>query len=267
MNQTSPRKLVLAAALTVLALSTAAGHVPAVGQTADTAAAVDPAALTALTRMAAYLQTLVVFRVEVATEREDVLDNGLKVQFDGLTSLLVRKPDRVRADVSSDRQDRQYFYDGKQFTLWARRLNLYATAPAPPTVGELVNVIEERYGIEFPLVDLFRWGTAGASSADITDAVDLGPSDVGGTNCRHYALRQAGLDWQIWIQQGDFPLPRKLVLTTTTDEARPQFQATYAWNLAPSFNDADFAFDPPTGAQRISFDEVSPDAGADKKGN
>jgi hypothetical protein len=70
-------------------------------------------------------------------------------------------------------------------------------------------------------------------------------------SCGHYAFRQAGLDWQVWIQMGDYPLPRKLVLTTMTDEARPQYTATMTWNLAPSFNDAAFTFVAPKDAGRV----------------
>jgi len=256
------RNPVLAVALTVLAAAAASWPAPAAAQAAEPA--VDPAATAALDSMGAYLRTLKAFHVEVATEREEVLDNGLKVQFDAVISLVARKPDRLRVDVSSDRQDRQFLYNGKEFTLWARRLNYYATVPAPPTINELASALEEKFGIEFPLVDLFRWGTTGGSSARITAAVDLGPSSVGGTTCQHYAFRQEGLDWQIWIQLGDFPLPRKLVLTTTTDEARPQYQATYSWNLAPSFNEDAFTFDPPADARRIVLAGSSPEAGASK---
>jgi hypothetical protein len=74
----------------------------------------------------------------------------------------------------------------------------------------------------------------------------------------HYAFRQPGLDWQVWIQRGDFPLPRKILLTTTSDDARPQHTAVYTWNLAPSFNDEAFAFVPPSDFKRISFEEVKP---------
>ena len=70
---------------------------------------------------------------------------------------------------------------------------------------------------------------------------------------------------QIWIQQGDYPLPRKLVLSTLTDEARPQHTSVYTWNLAPSFDDAAFVFDPPSGAQKIVFAELDTTAGAVKK--
>ncbi len=84
----------------------------------------------------------------------------------------------------------------------------------------------------------------------------VGPSEIGGVTCGHYAFRQEGLDWQVWIQMGDFPLPRKQVLTTTTDEARPQYAATFTWNLAPSFNEAAFEFVPPKGAGRVVLTEV-----------
>jgi hypothetical protein len=132
---------------------------------------------------------------------------------------------------------------------------------APATVAELIRTLEEKFDIELPLVDLFRWGTPEASTASITAAMDLGPGTVGGTTCHHYAFRQEGLDWQIWIQEGDFPLPRKLVLTTTTDEARPQFTASYTWDPAPSMNDAAFTFDPPADVDRIEFATTPPAAG------
>lgn len=272
MKQTHRRNPALAVVLAILAAAASAWPAPSAGQTADATAAispveipaVDPEATAALDRMGAYLRTIQALQVEVATEREEVLENGQKVQREEVVNLLARKPDRLRVDVSSDRKERLFFYDGKQLTLWAPRVKYYASVPAPPTIGELAKALEEKYGIELPLVDLFRWGSADASGAAITAAVDLGPGTIGGTTCQHYAFRQEGLDWQIWIQKGEYPLPRKLVLTTTTDDARPQYQATYSWNLAPSFNDAAFTFDPPADAQRIVIAEVAPEAGDGK---
>ena len=205
------------------------------------------------------------YQIDASIESEDVLDDGLKMQYPTAVRVLVRRPDRLRVDASNDRQDRQYVYDGKQFTLWAPRIKLYATVPAPPSIGELVDALETTFGVEMPLADLFRWGTESKPGAGITAALDLGPSAVGGADCRHYAFRQEGLDWQIWIQNGDSPLPRKLVLTTTLDEARPQHQATYTWNLAPAVSDSDFAFSPPAGANPIAFDTAALTAGVATK--
>jgi hypothetical protein len=223
-------------------------------QTAATAAttALEPGAVAALDKMGSYLRSLSAFQVRAVTTTEDVLEDGQKVQYASTTDLVAtRRPDRLRAHVSSDLQDRLYLYDGKVFTLFASRLGFYATAPAPGTLGELTDRLEERYDIEIPLVDLFKWGPS--ASAGLTGAMDLGPNEVGGVTCQHYAFRQDGLDWQIWIQLGDYPLPRRLVATTTTDEARPQFTARYDWNLAPSFSESAFTFAPPPDATRIVF--------------
>ncbi len=214
---------------------------------------VNPDAIAALNSMGSYLRTLKAFQVQAVTTKDDVLDDGQLIQFDTHVDLLARMPDRLRVEVTSSRQHRLYFYDGKDFTLFAQRVGYYATVPAPPTVGKLAEALDDKYGIELPLEDLFFWGGPQSKVADITGAIDVGPAEVGGVTCEQYAFRQPGLNWQIWIQQGEFPLARKLVLSTLTDEARPQYSSVLQWNLAPSFNEAAFQFDPPSEAQKIVF--------------
>lgn len=237
---------------------------PAAGASAASSPAVEPDVIARLNSMGAYLRTLKTFQVQSVTTTEEVLEDGQKLQFVAVTDLLVRAPDRLRAETTSDRKERLLLYDGKTFTLWAPRLNYYASAAAPPTIRELIDRLQEKYDIETPAVDLFLWGGPESRVAEIKAAADIGPSQVEGTTCEQYAFRQPGLDWQIWIQNGDYPLPRKLVITTLTDEARPQHTQVFTWNLAPSFNDAAFAFDPPPDAQKIAFAEVKAPADGKK---
>jgi len=217
---------------------------------------IEPEAMTALSKMGGYLRSLKSFQVEAVISREEVLEDGQKVQFASVTKLLARIPDRLFVAVKSDRHDREFYYDGKSVTVLAKRANAYATVAAPATIGALADALDDRHGIELPLEDLFRWGGPHSQNDAITSAMFIGPSAIDGVTCGHYAFRQEGLDWQVWIQQGDHPLPRRLVLTTMTDEARPQYAATYTWNLAPSFNDAAFTFTPPKGAGRVVLAEI-----------
>lgn len=221
---------------------------------AQPSAQVEPEAMAALRKMGAYLRSLKAMQVDAVTSTEEVLDDGQKVQFASVTNMIARMPDRFRMAVNSDRRSRMYVYDGKQFTVFARRANVYAQTPAPATVGQLADLLDGKYDMNLPLEDLFRWGGAQSKDADITSAMFIGPSEIGGVTCGHYAFRQAGLDWQVWIQLGEYPLPRKLVLTTMTDDARPQYTATLTWNLAPSFDDQAFTFVPPAGAGKVPFD-------------
>jgi hypothetical protein len=212
---------------------------------------IDPDAVDAVKKMSAYLRTLKSYQIIDNVTQDDVLEDGLIIQHESKVDYLLARPNRLRIEVTSDEKHRLYLYDGKNFTVWARLVNYYATVPAPPTIGELLDKANEKYGIELPLYDLFNWGTKDDDISKVKTAVDVGPSAVGGVTCEHYAFHQEGVDWQIWIQLGEFPLPRKLVITTLTDEARPQHSDTLTWNLAPSFNDGAFAFDPPPDAQRV----------------
>ena len=228
-------------------------------------ATVAPEATRALNGMGAYLRTLKAFEVHAVMSREQVMLDGQKVQFDGTADLLVDRPNRLRLEQKSDRADRRFFYDGKSFTLFAPRTSYYATVAAPPTIGQLADTLEARFAIQLPLVDLFRWGTPEGIDGNLTSANYIGPANIDGVTCEQYAFRQAGLDWQIWIQSGDYKLPRKVVITTTTDEARPQYSAVYTWNLAPAFDDEAFTFVPTKDAHTIILADAAQAAKAGTK--
>jgi len=234
---------------TVLVLAIASLGASAEAQ--QSSAAVNPAAIKALNDMASYLRNLKAFQVESATTTDEVQDNGQLIQYTAKINFVVQMPNKLLATASSDRNERTFIYDGKTFTMFAQRAGYYATVPAPPTLRELDDALSEKYDIELPLADLFRFGSPDWKGADIKEATDIGPSEVSGITCEHYAFRQDDVDWQVWIQKGEYPLPRKLVITTTTEAARPQHTATYTWNLAPSYNEQSFTFVPPAGARKI----------------
>lgn len=218
--------------------------------------AIDPGAIAALEKMGGYLRTLKAFRVEAITTNDTVLEDGQKIQHEGSADILANVPKGLRIHTDNDRHERLFLYDGKAFTLWGQRMDYYATIDAPDTIGKLADMLEDKYGMDLPEIDLFRWGTAKMDTAAIIGAINVGPAVINGTTCQHYAFRQDDIDWQIWIQKGDYPLPRKVVITTKTDDARPQHTAEYQWDLAPSFNDAAFTFNPPKGALRVVLEDT-----------
>jgi hypothetical protein len=221
---------------------------------------IDPDAMGALNKMGTYLRSLKAFQVDSEVTTDDVLDDGQIITDIKTNTLLSVSPNLLRAELKSDDEDAFLFYDGKTFTVYGKLANYYATVPVPATTGQLVDKVYNDYGIEIPLVDLFKWGTDGSTIKKITSAFDVGPSTVQGITCEQYAFRQEGLDWQIWIQLGEYPLPRKFVIRTLTDEARPQHTSNLVWNLAPSYNEAAFTFEPPAGALRIALKNINADS-------
>jgi len=211
----------------------------------------EPQAVDALRHMGRYLQTLDAFTVRARTSTDQIFVNDQKIQFDSAMTMFVRRPDRVRIDMTSDRRSRQFFYDGKSVVIYGKNTGYYAKVPAPPTLRELASRITDDYGLELPLADLFAWGDDTTPVAHLTGALAIGLATVRGAACDQYAFRQEGLDWQIWIQRGPHPLPLRLVLTTTSDPVRPQHSVDLEWSLTERPSSSMFAFVPPAGAHEI----------------
>jgi hypothetical protein len=245
----------LAAALLALSL-TAPGlsaQTPAAGTPPSTAQAVDPASMQALKDMGAHLLTLTRFQVSTALTGERVLADGQKLQHTARAELDVARPNRLRVHMSSARSERAIFYDGKTVTLFIPAQKYYSTVAFTASLGELVVQLEDRYGVEIPLYDLFLWGTPAAPLDQIESAMNAGQDVIGTDLCNHYAFRQGPFDWQLWITTGAQPLPRKLVITNRADEARPQSVSLIDWNLKPTFKDAVFTFTPPKGSTAVAL--------------
>jgi len=217
------------------------------------APAVDPAAVQALTRMGQALQSLKRFGVSIDLIGERVLADGQKLQHTASADLDVVLPDRLYALMYSARSTRELYFDGKAVTIYTPAQKYYASTAFDGTVGQVVNGLRKRFDVEVPLADLFVWGTDLAPLDGFDSAMNAGQDLVGDVVCDHYAFRQGTVDWQIWIDAGPKPLPRKLVITDRSDDARPQSVSLITWELNPSFKESVFRFAPPQGSTKIDL--------------
>lgn len=220
--------------------------------------AVEPEAIAGLERMGAYLRTLTSFEITATTTSDEVTaENGQRLTFSGVNTYRIRRPNAFYVETRTDRRQRQFYYDGRTFTVYSPRMKFYAQAPAPGTIAETVAEVEERFNINFPLTDLFYWGTDRNDPSEFSLATVVGYARIGEAHTDQYAFRQGDLDWQVWIQRGAQPVPLRVIITTRSDEARPQYSADLTWNFSPRFDNAMFAFRPPADARRIQFAEPS----------
>jgi hypothetical protein len=222
------------------------------------ATGVDPQALAALKRMSAYLQTLPAVQLTSNTSLDVVTQQGQRVLLDGVVDYKIKRPNAFVIDMNSDQKKRRFYYDGKQFTVYGPTMGYYATADAPPTIRETLAAIDAKYGIELPLEDLFRWNDpTGNPAENLISGFPVGTATIDGVETEHYAFRQKDVDWQIWIQKGAQPLPRKVVIVDRTDEAHPTYTARLSWNVNPSFTADEFAFRPGKDSKHIRLSELS----------
>lgn len=232
-----------------IAMPTPAGNDPIANE-----GVVEDGAIDALKEMSVYLMQAKTLGITSHGSMDAVTADGQRIQLDGVTTYKVRRPGFV-IDYSSDVKSRRFIYDGKNFTVYSPKLGFYASVPAPPTNREVLDAVYNKFGIALPLEDLFRWGDG--ENADriqaLKSAYEVGPATIDGVETDHFAFREADVDWEVWIQQGDQPLPRKIVIVDRTDPSRPTFTARLTWQINPTFTDADFTFVPDANAKRIQL--------------
>ena len=261
----TPFRLALGASL-ALALSSQVAVVMAAPKPSPAAAAaaapdpdIEPEAVQALARMSAYLGTLTAFDIKADTSLDLVMTDGQKLKLDGANHYTVRRPDAFAVEVATPLKVRRLIYDGKSLTLFAPELGVYATVPAPPTIRETMDEADKRYGLVVPLADLFRWMDPNQKDREpLVAAMLVGPAKIAGVDCDHYAFREGEVDWQIWIEKGDRPIPRKIVIIDRLEESRPQFEARLDWDLSPKLTADTFAFHPDKSVQAIRLTSAKP---------
>jgi len=215
---------------------------------------IDPQATKLLKASTDFLAAQKRFNVETRSSLEVVLNSGQKIQFDHVATLSVERPNKLRADRRGDLVDQTFYYDGKSLTLQNPADKVFATVAAPGTVEGMLDFARDKLDVVAPAGDLLYQNAYDVMMQDVTAAFVVGKAVVEGVRCDHLAFRNPGVDWQLWIQEGAQPLPRKLVITSTDVPAAPQFAVVMTkWNLAPTFGAGFFDFTAPKDARRIDF--------------
>ena len=230
----------------------------------------DARAMAILKRMADFLSQTQRFSVTVDTGFDVVQDSGQKIEFGETRKIVVRRPDRVRIDITKgDGATSGFIFDGKEIALFNTREHVYATAAKPGTLDEAIDYFMNDLDMRFPLADLLSSTLAETLPARARAAYYVEQASITGVPCDHLALRGDQADLQLWIAQGDQPLPRRLVITYKHAEGQPQFWAQFSdWNLSPDVPDSLFVFTPPEGAAKIAFTSRKPvqTGGRERKG-
>ena len=228
-------------------------------------AEVDPDAIQLLRRSTDYLAGLKQFRVETDTALEVVLTSGQKLQFGHRVAVAIQRPNKMRAERVGELISQIFYYDGKSLSVVLPDDRYHATVAAPPTIEAMLDFARDKLDVVAPASDLVYRNAFERLTEGLTSAFIVGKAVVGGARCDHVAFRNAAVDWQLWIQEGDRPLPRKFVVTSKRMAESPQFVVVLSkWDAAPRLTEAMFTFVPPKNSRRIDF-LPAPAAGAATK--
>jgi hypothetical protein len=190
-----------------------------------------------------------------------------KIQFTSSGQMKLSRPDKLRIRRTGGYADVELIYDGKTLTIYGNNAKFYVQADEPGTVDHVIDVIQSAAGAAMPGTDLLLTNAYDELMANVLDAKHIGQGVVDGVECEHLAFRGTDTDWQIWIETGARPIPRKYVITSKTLAGAPQYTLRIKdWNTDAIADANAFVFKPPADTAKASlspenmseFDEIPP---------
>jgi hypothetical protein len=240
-----------------LASSSGASAQPPPAKASPDAPAIDPRAEKAVRDMATFLAAIKRFGLEAEETFDVELARAYRVQLTNVRTLTVERPSRFVADATGDTLHRSSWFDGRTLTVLNKQQNVYASVEAPGTIDEVLDKIAEEYQVIVPLSDLLYSDPYATLMDGVLYGKYLGIHQAAGVPCHHLTFGQEGVYWQIWIDAGEKPWPRKLSVASWEETGVPRYEATFRrWTLDPPAVEGQFRFKAPAGARQIQPGEL-----------
>lgn len=254
-----------------MAASASAGESPAAAPQEATDAPprrVDARTEEIVRRMSVLLATTRRFALEAEETTDDVSDNAPRLQLTNVRRVAVSRPDKLATDVTGDSLDRVAVYDGRTLSVLDKGRNSYFTHAAPPTIDAALDAVAEKLGVVLPLSDFAYADPYAVLMEKVLYGEYRGVHLAAGVPCHHLAFTQEDIEWQLWVDAGEEPLPRKLLIAYVDEPGVPQYTATIRrWSLKPAFTDDLFEFVAPEGATEVPVREFLPAAAPTSPGS
>ncbi len=216
--------------------------------------AYDTIAIVTLDHMSAILGDLVScrFNLEIESDLSDpdfgVITNHetCDVSFDG--------PHKMLMHIKGDKGHRGYWYNGRTLTWYSFTENNYVVIDAPDNTIDMIDSVNDTYGIDFPAADFFY----PAFTDDLISQSDYiaykGKTRLKDKSCLQIVAKNKKMTMQFWISDEMMFLPMKMVIVYNDKSRIHRYEATFSdWQVNPGLPSAMFEFAIPTGAKQVSI--------------
>ncbi|MGK7916462.1 MAG: DUF2092 domain-containing protein [Prochloraceae cyanobacterium] len=205
-----------------------------------------------LRSMSNYVGSLPAFSVEVDIDVELIDKDGQKLQLTSLGKIMMERPSKFYFSRRNFFSDVELFFDGTTVTINGKKANAYFQFKSPGIIDEALTNFSLETSLDMPASDLFYTNTYKSLLMGVKSASYYGTTYVNGVECHHLAFRKDEVDWQLWVQAGDAPLPMKYIITSKWVTGAPQYSIRLRnWDTSPQIAPGQFEFVPPQGAKRL----------------
>jgi hypothetical protein len=209
-----------------------------------------------LKKMSDYVAAQKTMSITFDSDIEVMTPNLQKIQFTSSGQVQLSRPDKLRATRTGGYRDVEIVFDGKTLTMNNKDANDYAQVESAGSVDQLIDLLREKHGVTAPGADLLFSNAYDVMTEDVIEGAHIGKGVIDGVECDHLAFRNLETDWQIWIEAGDRPIPRKYVITSKAVAGAPQYTLRIKEWRTDVPADA-FAFKPAQGAKKVALTDLN----------
>jgi hypothetical protein len=232
----------------------AAAAMMVIGGGAPAAPAGDGRAEDILKSMAEYLGRQESLSLKYDSDIEVVTPSVEKIQFSASGEVTLSRPNKFRVSRTGGYADVELVSDGTTVTVHDRGAKRFAQVPGSGSFDEVVDRLRTEAPLELPGADLLSSKPYEALMAGVIEAKHVGRGVVEGVECEHLAFRNLDTDWQIWVEVGDRPVPRKYVITSKAVGGAPQYTLRLRdWKTGVAPGADAFTFKPPAGSDGVAI--------------
>jgi hypothetical protein len=218
---------------------------------------IDPRADEALRKMSTAIGGAKAVSFQAGTTMDEPIETGQLAQFTRDNRIVVRRPNCLFAEACQNEDALSLWYDGRTVTLLDKTSNQYAAFAAPGGIDAMLDDVAHKHGLTVPLADLLLADAYKSLTDEALTGRYVGQNEVEGVKCHHLLFTQELIDWQLWIDAGEKPLPHKFVIDYKAMPGRPQFTAVLTdWNLSATTKDDAFKAAIPGGAKKVDMPQV-----------
>lgn len=223
---------------------------------APTASAADDAAQI-LKAMSDYVAGQKTISLTFESDVEVVTPEVEKIQFASSGKMLLSRPDKLRVTRTGGYADVEIVFDGKTISALGKNINAFTQMEAAGSIDQLIGKLRDMNIVSAPGADFLGTHVFEDLMDGAIVAKHIGLGVIDGVECEHLAFRTRDVDWQIWIEAGSRPIPRKYVITSKAVGAAPQYTLRIKdWKTDGSVAADAFVFTSPPNAKKVDLNEL-----------
>lgn len=215
----------------------------------------DEKAISVLKAMSSYLGNSKTISFRSRTFYDVALESGTLIKAGRTSTVLLKRPKDLSIQAEGDDgSGTTIWFDGSKLTFWLRNLNEVMSLDFAGTTDEMLNHLIDKYDAQIPLSDLFYSNVDKSLSDDLIAAEYVGLRVVDGVECHQLAFQSPGVNWQIWIEADETPVPRRFVMDFVDSPGKPQYIAQLdAWSVGGDIADYNFVAGVPKSVKQVKF--------------